>query len=97
MAFILRQFQHAGAPPSLDQVRRRFGLREGELDPTFGVVLIDPRDSTYAIMVEASANDEVGSRPSRGDEDAGVLTEYENPEILPFDLQAPTEDDAELD
>jgi hypothetical protein len=62
---------------TLDVVRERLGLGEGDIDESFGVVCIDPADSKYAILVEESALPPADGAPSVGGP-------YSNPVIEPF-------------
>jgi hypothetical protein len=62
---------------SLGAVRRLLGLREGEVDPAFGVVNISPSEHLYTILVdEATAARVQGA--------AQVEGVYGNPRIEPF-------------
>jgi len=78
-----------GEPPTLDQVRERFGLVGDDVDEEFGVVATDPDESLYALLVEESA---VQRLRGEGTEEAAALEgPYANPRIEPFDLQEPGE------
>ena len=59
------------------RVQRKLGLRSGELDPSFGVVAIDPRKNLYTVLVDEQAAVRVTGRP-------GVKGPHSNPPIEPF-------------
>jgi hypothetical protein len=61
---------------SLPKVRRLLGLEEGEVDPTFGVVNISPKEHLYTILVE----EEAAARVRDADAVTGV---HSNPPIEP--------------
>lgn len=79
---MLYSIEWEGAPPSLEEVRERFGLEQGEVDEGFGAVAIDPDASLYAILVEDSAVERL--RGERADEAAAIEGPYANPLIEPF-------------
>jgi hypothetical protein len=58
-------------------VRRKLGLRSGELDPSFGIVEIDPRKNLYTVLVDEKAAERVIGQP-------GVKGPHSNPPIEPF-------------
>jgi hypothetical protein len=76
------QFRHRGGAPSLDEVRRLFGLAPDELDPAFGVIATDPDDGLYAVLIADTAIPRVSAalaaRPA--DPAEGV---FANPRIEP--------------
>lgn len=78
------QFRHTGGEPSLDEVRRLFGLSADEVDPMFGVVATDPEDSLYTVLIADTAipqvNAALAARPS--DPAEGV---FANPRIEPME------------
>jgi len=87
MAKMLYSITSQGPQPTLEQVCERFGLRGDEVDHDFGVVLIDPEDESYAILVEEAAVQRLrGQRPADAREITGP---FANPRIAPFDLQTP--------
>jgi len=61
MQSAMLQFRHSGPAPSMEEVRRLFDLRAGEIDPEFGVISTDPREGIYAVLVAASARDRVAA------------------------------------
>ncbi len=66
---------------TLDEARKRLGLSEDEIDPTFGLVPLDPAAATYAVLVSAEA----GARAAASAGDSGdVGGPYANPPIEPF-------------
>ena len=73
------QFQHPGGKPALETVQQKFGLRTEEIDAAYGVVLVDPDDSTYVIRVEETAQ----ARLSGGQTSGSVSGFYSDPKIEP--------------
>ena len=69
----------ADNPPTIEDLRRRYALREDEIDASFGVVEVDPADHLYAVLVEESAAAKI--QPS---ESWTVEGPYSNPRIQPF-------------
>lgn len=78
MAKVMMTLRSPGAAPSVEEVKRRYGLQDDEIDPQFGVVETDPADHLYTILVEDSAASKVSGQ---GWETAGP---YSNPRIEPF-------------
>ena len=68
-----------GEHPTLELVRARYGLTEEEIDASFGVVEIDPKESLFTILVTESAASKVQSG-SEWD----VEGPYSNPRIAHF-------------
>lgn len=60
--------------PTLAQVKERLGLSDEQIDPDFGVVVIDPDEHLYAILVDAEA----------AITDEAVKGPYSNPQIGPL-------------
>ena len=58
-------------------VRRKLGLKAGELDTSFGVVEIDPKKHLYTVLVDERVAERVSGHP-------GVEGPYANPQIEPF-------------
>jgi hypothetical protein len=75
----------AGTTASVDEVADRLGVPTGAIDPDFGVVLIDPAASSYAVMVDET---HAGGAVER----TGVEGPYANPRVEPFGPE-PTERD----
>jgi hypothetical protein len=69
----------APTPPSLDEVKQRFGLNDEEIDDTFGVIEVDPKTHTCTILVEEAAAARITGRP-----DWKGGGPYSNPKIAPF-------------
>jgi hypothetical protein len=63
--------------PSLDEVARRLDVRPAQLDPDFGVVLIDPERHLYTVLVDEDAAEGAASRE-------GVEGPFSNPRIEPL-------------
>lgn len=66
-------------PPSIAGLRRRYKLRKGQIDESFGVVEVDPQEHVYTVLVEASAAAKI-----TGDESWKVEGPFSNPRIQPF-------------
>src|SRR5215218_878952 len=64
MARRLMEIRRLGPAPTVDEIRAEYGLSDADLDSEYGVVLVDPRDGTYAIRVEESAVEKL--RPAGG-------------------------------
>lgn len=83
MQTVMLQFRHKGQPPSLEDARRLFGLKPGEIDTAFGVIAVDPREGIYTVLVAETASERVravfASRPP--DPVEGV---FANTRIEPF-------------
>jgi hypothetical protein len=58
-------------------VKAKFGLRDDEIDSTFGVVCIDPAQNLYTILVDETTGAKLAGRE-------GVSGPYANPKIEPF-------------
>jgi hypothetical protein len=80
MAKIMVSFEVAGAAPTVEELKERFGLSDEEIDASFGVVEIDPQTHTYTILVEESAAEKVQPGGSIGK----VEGPFSNPRIEPF-------------
>ena len=63
--------------PTVADVCRHLGISDRDIDPTFGVVLIDPEDQRYAVMVDEA----VVETATRARDVAGP---FSNPRIEPF-------------
>lgn len=82
MAKLMFQFRHPGDAPRLEDVMSSYGLESGEVDEDYGVVEIDPADSSYVILVEESAMAKLeGSDESEQADQGGT---FSNPRIEPF-------------
>lgn len=75
--------------PTVDDVKRRFGLRDDEIDAQFGVIEIDPQSHTQTVMVEAH----VATRITGQAHDA--QGPFANPKISPFGPPRSEDDDGE--
>jgi hypothetical protein len=85
VAKMLYSIEWTEGPPSLADVRERYGLAEGEVDEQFGVVPVDPDAGTYSVLVEDAAM--ARALGSEGAETAKVSGPYANPRIEPFDAR----------
>ena len=74
---VMFTIQGKGTAPSLDEVARAHGFRRAELDDQFGVIEVDPRDHTYAVLADEEAVGRVSGR-------RGVAGPFANPKIEPF-------------
>lgn len=77
MAKLLYSISGLGTSPTLETAAKKIGVKVSALDAEYGVILIDPADETYCVMVEESAVP--GS--SSNDEVEGP---FSNPVIEPF-------------
>jgi hypothetical protein len=68
--------------PTLDEVRQRYGFAREDLDENFGVIEVDPRDHTYAVLAEHDALARL--TPETGLRDRKVGGPFANPKIAPF-------------
>jgi len=59
------------------EVRRKMKLAPEQIDNSFGVVCIDPKNNLYAVMVDEKASQELSGQK-------GVKGPYSNPRIEPF-------------
>jgi hypothetical protein len=64
--------------PSLEEVAARLGVRPDQMDPDFGVVLIDPGRHLYTVLVD----EDVAARAAASAEDVGGP--HANPRIEPL-------------
>lgn len=69
-------------PPTLADLRQRFGLGERDVDESFGVIEVDPVERLYTFMVE-----EAKARALQGEPE--VSGPYSNPRIAHFGPQDP--------
>ena len=44
----------ASTPPTIDELKERFNLRDEEIDMTFGVIEVDPVEGVYTVRVDES-------------------------------------------
>ncbi|MBK8501008.1 MAG: hypothetical protein IPL46_01740 [Saprospiraceae bacterium] len=79
---VLYSFNWKGEePPSIQDLEQRFNLKKEDLDPEFGIVLIDPEKLLYSVLL----NQEVAAK-LQGYE-GNLRGPYSNPRIEPMDLQ----------
>jgi hypothetical protein len=89
VAKMLYSIRWEGEPPTLEEVRARFGFEGDEADEEFGVVSTAPDENLYAILVEESAVQRL--RGEREAEAAEIEGPFSNPRIEPFGLQEPND------
>lgn len=65
---------------TLAEAQRRLGLADSEVDEDFGLVLLDPAEGMYAVVVSADA----GSRAAAAGGAGEAGGPYANPPIEPF-------------
>jgi hypothetical protein len=82
MGKLLYNITWEGKKPSIDEVIKKFGLSPGEVDLDFGVMVIDPQDNLYCILVEESALDRLSGET--GESPEGLEGPFANPPIEPF-------------
>lgn len=71
-------------PPSLAEAAAQLGMAVGDLDPTFGVVPVDPDRKLYAVEALADRVPPQETENYRGP--------YSNPQIAPFSSPGPGSD-----
>ncbi len=79
MPRVMVTIQAPDEPPTIDGLRRRYGLTEREIDASFGVVEVDPVEHVYTVLVEDSAVAKI-----QPNENWTVEGPYSNPRIEPF-------------
>ncbi len=79
MAKVLMTIETAAEPPTPESIRRRYALAEGDVDPAFGVVPVDPDAGIYTVMVEEAAAPRLSSGGGWT-----VRGPFSNPRISPF-------------
>jgi hypothetical protein len=82
MGKLLFNITWANHKPSVEEVIQKFGLSPGEIDLEFGVMVIDPQDDLYCILVEESMLERLGGQP--GEKPADLEGPFANPPIEPF-------------
>lgn len=83
MPKLLFQFRHPGGKPTLETVYQEYGFQLGEIDPDYGIVLVDSTESLYAVLVEEAARQRVEMRlPADAAEQR--IGFFANPRIEPF-------------
>jgi hypothetical protein len=50
-----------GTAPTLRDIRERFRLGPDDLDPTFGIIAVDPNEGRYTVMVEERSTSKLHS------------------------------------
>jgi hypothetical protein len=65
--------------PTLDEVRQRYGFAREDLDESFGVIEVDSRDHTYAVLAEHGPLARLTPETARR-----VEGPFANPKIAPF-------------
>ncbi len=81
MAWVMFQFRNPGAPPTVAQVCERFGFLPAEIDPDYGLVLVDEREGLYVALVDERSRTRVEARLPRGDSATGY---FADPPVEPF-------------
>lgn len=79
MGKVMMTIEARGEPPTPESVRRRYALAEGDVDAAFGVVLVDPDDGIYTLMIEESAAPRLASGGGWT-----VRGPFSNPRIAPY-------------
>jgi hypothetical protein len=70
---------HSPDAPSVNALKERFALADHDIDPSFGVVEIDPEAHLYTALVDPGAASRIsGSAPD--------VSTHSNPIISAFDL-----------
>lgn len=74
---VLMNIQSPDEAPTLDAVKRRYGLADDEIDAEFGVIAIDPEKHMYSVLV----NEEAAGKVEPGT-DWKTDGPYSNPRIM---------------
>ena len=77
MGQVMMTLQLKPAQASIEYVKRKLNLSDGQIDQDFGVQNVDPQRHLYAILVEAAIAERLSQRPD-------VAGPYANPKIEPF-------------
>jgi hypothetical protein len=77
VAYLLLTCQLSTAEATIEDAARSLDVDPDAIDREFGVVLIDPADGRYAVMVDERAVERALSRD-------GVEGPFANPKIEPF-------------
>ena len=80
MSKVMVTIKGPGAAPTVEAIKTRYGLIQGDIDEQFGVVEIDPKEGVYTVLVEEHA-----AAKLRPDENWSVEGPFSNPPIAPFD------------
>jgi hypothetical protein len=96
MAHVLMEIRRPGRAPTVDEIKAEYGLSDSDLDTAYGVVLVDPRDGTYAIRVDESAVEKLKpggglESPERGRGE--IRGPYSDPRIEPTGPPRATRDE----
>lgn len=84
MDSVLFQFHHESGEPTLAGVADRYGLRPEDVDPGYGVVLVDPDAGLWVTTVAASAAPALEAALSDEERHRGAGV-FANPRIEPTD------------
>jgi hypothetical protein len=86
MARVLMEIRRPGGTPTVDEIKAEYGLSDSDLDVAYGIVLIDPRDGTYAIRVDENAVEKLkpgGGFGATDQEGTTMRGPYSDPRIEP--------------
>jgi hypothetical protein len=72
--------------PSIETVKKQYGLKDDQIDAEFGVIEVDPDEHTYTVLVDDSVVSRITS-----DKRWKVEGPFSNPRIEPF---GPPEDNS---
>jgi len=81
MAKILYTIEWDDGEPTIKQVSEKYGFSIGSIDQEFGVVMIDPSNNRFSILVDEDAVLDTSS-PNRAE------GPFSDPRIEPFDLSS---------
>jgi hypothetical protein len=81
MAKVMFQFREPSGEPALDEVQRRFGLHDHEIDRQFGIVKVDEQEGLYTMLVDDAARERVAPNLDGTDPAVGF---FSNPRIDTF-------------
>jgi hypothetical protein len=83
MSTVLMSLRAVSEAPTLEELKKRFGLENGEIDSEFGVVEVAPGEFSF-LVEEAAAEKCVSSG------DWEVRGPFSNPRIAPFGPPEPS-------
>ena len=81
MAMVMVTVHAPDEVPTVEEMKKRFDLKPGELDERFGVVQTDRDRDEYTVLVDRKAAAKI-----RPDQNWGVAGPYSNPKIETFEV-----------
>ena len=81
MAMVMVTIHAPDKAPTVDEMKKRFDLKPGELDERFGIVKTDRDRGEYTVLVDQEAAAKI-----RPDQNWRVTGPYSNPKIETFEV-----------